>query len=108
MRGITIILDLEGALRKNFSRRLPHLFSKAAGCFPLRIQAVYVLSSQWWFPAAGNRKLGFSAKMQTRIHFLKNKSALYEYIEKDVLLEVYSFDIQSWISSTVMHEVESS
>ena len=46
--------------------------------------------------------------MQTRVHFFKNKSTLYEYIEKDMVLKVYSFDMQSWISSTFMHEVESS
>ena len=108
LRGITIILDLEGASRKNIPRRLPHLLSQAAGCFPLRIQAIYVLSSRWWFPAAGSKKLGFSSKMQTRVHFVKNKSTLYEYIEKDMVLKVYSFDMQSWISSTFMHEVESS
>lgn len=108
LRGITIILDLEGALRKNIPKRLPHLLSQAAGCFPLRIQAIYVLSSRWWCPAVGSKKLGLSAKMQTRVHFFKNKSTLYEYIEKDMVLKVYSFDMQSWISSTFMHEVESS
>jgi len=109
LKGITIILDLECAKRKNIPRRLANLLSKAAGCFPLRVRAIYVVSMPWWFPVAGNRRL-FSAKMRSRIHFLKDKGALQEYIEKDRLLEedggIYNFDLQSWISSTFLHEVE--
>mmetsp|Transcript_29030 Transcript_29030/g.61799 ORF Transcript_29030/g.61799 Transcript_29030/m.61799 type:complete len:581 (-) Transcript_29030:33-1775(-) len=110
LKGITIVLDLAGAGRKNNSRRLANLLSKAAGCFPLRVRAIYVVSMPWWFPAAGSKKL-FSTKMRSRIHFLKDKVALHEYIEKDRLLEedggIYNFDLQSWISTTFLHEVGS-
>ena len=111
LRGITIILDLSGAIRKNLTKKLPSLLSKGAGCFPIRIQAIYVLSVPWWYPAASQRKL-FSTKMRSRIHILKDKEALHEFIEKDRLLEeyggIYNFDLQNWISSTYMQEVEDS
>jgi hypothetical protein len=40
---------------------------------------------------------------------LKDKAALSDYIDKDRLLEedggIYSFDLQSWISTTLSAEV---
>jgi len=109
LKGISIVLDLVGVARKNVPRRLSSLLSKAAGCFPLRIQAIYVVAMPWWFPA-GHKKL-FSIKMRSRVHFLKDKAALLEFIEKDRLLEedggIYNFDLQSWVAATVLNEVES-
>ena len=109
LKGITIILDLSGSVRKNLPKKLPSLLSKAVGCIPVRIRAIHVLSMPWWYPAAGNKKL-FTIKMRSRIHILKNKVDLHEYIEKDRLLEeyggIYGFDLQAWISSTVLNEVE--
>ena len=111
MKGITIILDLSGSVRKNLPKKLSNLLSKAVGCIPVRIKAIHVLSMPWWFPAAGTKKL-FTIKMRQRIHILKNKVELHEYIEKDRLLEeyggIYGFDLQAWISSTVLNEVECS
>ena len=111
LKGITIILDLSGDVRKNPTRRLSNLLSKAVGCFPVRIQAIYVLSVPWWYPVSAHRKL-FSTKMRPRIHILKTNAALHEFIEKDRLPEEYgginNFDLQSWISSTVLQEVEMS
>jgi hypothetical protein len=107
LKGITIILDLEGATRNNIPKSLPCLLSKAGGCFPVRIQAVYVLSMPWWFPG-GRYKFMFSTKVQSRVHFVKNKTALYEYIAKDRLQEIYSFDMKAFISSALLREVESS
>jgi len=108
LKGITIVLDLVGVTRRNIPRRLANLLSKAAECFPLRVQAIYVVAMPWWF-SAGHRKL-FSIKMRSRIHLLKDKTALFEFIEKDRLLEedggIYNFDLQTWISSTVLDEVE--
>ena len=109
LKGITIILDLSGSVRKNLPKKLSGLLSKAVGCIPVRIKAIHVLSMPWWYPAAGNKKL-FTIKMRSRIHILKNKVDLHEYIEKDRLPEeyggIYAFDLQAWISSTVLNEVE--
>lgn len=111
LKGITIILDLSGYTRKNLPGQLAKLLSKAVGCFPIRIQSILVVSMPWWYPAAGNKKL-FSPKMRSRIHTLKSRADLHNYIEKDRLLEEYggilNFDLQAWISSTVLQEVESS
>ena len=50
--------------------------------------------------------------MRSRIHTMKSRADLHKYIEKDRLLEEYggilNFDLQAWISSTVLQEVESS
>ena len=50
--------------------------------------------------------------MRSRIHTLRTRADLQNYIEKDRLLEEYggilNFDLQAWISSTVLQEVESS
>lgn len=106
-KGITIILDLEGATRNNIPKSLPSLLSKAVGCFPVRIQAVYVIASSWWFPG-GRYKFMFSTKLQSRVHFVKNKTALYEFIDKDRLQDVYSFDdMKASISLALLQEVES-
>jgi len=110
LKGITIILDLSGYTRKNLPSQLAKLLSKAVGCFPIRIQSILVISMPWWYPSAGNKKL-FSPKMRSRIHTLKSRADLHDYIEKDRLLEEYggilNFDLQAWISSTVLQEVES-
>lgn len=107
LTGITIILDLEGATRNNIPKSLPSLLSKAVGCFPVKIQTIYVVSSPWWFPG-GRYKFMFSTKLQSRVHFIKHKTALYEFIDKDSLQDVYSLDMKSFISSALMREVESS
>jgi hypothetical protein len=107
LTGITIILDLEGATRNNIPKSLPSILSKAVGCFPVRIQTIYVVSSPWWFPG-GRYKFMFSTKLQSRVHFIKHKTALYEFIDKDSLQDVYSLDMKSFISSALMREVESS
>lgn len=107
LTGITIILDLEGATRNNIPKSLPSLLSKAVSCFPVRIQTIYVVSSPWWFPG-GRYKFMFSTKLQSRVHFIKHKTALYEFIDKDSLQDVYSLDMKSFISSALMREVESS
>lgn len=109
LKGVTIVLDLAGLLRKNVpSRKLAALLSKAGGCLPLRVRAIYVVAAPWWYPV-GQRKL-CSVKMRTRIQFLKDKTALFKFIERDRLLEedggIYNFDLQSWISSTMLAEVD--
>mmetsp|Transcript_10929 Transcript_10929/g.22334 ORF Transcript_10929/g.22334 Transcript_10929/m.22334 type:complete len:658 (-) Transcript_10929:14-1987(-) len=106
--GISVVLDLEGVVRKNVPSKLAKLLSKAKGCFPLRIKAIYVVAMPWWFP---NHRRLFSPKLRERIFFLKEKSALYDYIEKDRLLEqdggtLMNFDVQLWISSTMLKEIE--
>ncbi|KAL7468326.1 hypothetical protein ACHAXS_008534 [Conticribra weissflogii] len=106
--GITVVLDLEGVLRKNIPSKLAKLLSKAKGCFPLRIKAIYIVAMPWWFP---NHTRYFSPKLRERIFFLKEKIALYEYIEKDRLLEqdggtLMNFDVQLWISSILLREIE--
>lgn len=106
--GISVVLDLEGVVRKNIPSNLAKLLSKAKGCFPLRIKAIYVVAMPWWFP---NHRRLFSPKLRERIFFLKEKSALYDYIEKDRLLEqdggtLINFDVQLWISSTILREIE--
>lgn len=106
LKGITIILDLEGATRNNIPKSLPSLLSKAVGCFPVRIQSIYVLSSPWWFPG-GRYKFMFSTKLQSRVFFVKNKTALYEFIDKDRLKDVFSFDTKVSISLALLQEVES-
>jgi hypothetical protein len=84
------------------------MLGNAAGCFPIRIKAIYVVAMPWWFPS-GNAKKLFSQKLRERIHLLKDKAALAEYIDEDRLLEedggIYNFDLQSWISSTLAAEV---
>jgi hypothetical protein len=61
----------------------------------------------WWFPS-GHKRL-FSPKLRQRIRLLKDKAALSDYIDNDRLLEedggIYSFDLQSWISTTLSAEV---
>jgi len=108
LKGVTVILDLVGVTRKNVPRKLANLLAKATGCFPVRIRAIYVVAMPWWFPS-GYTKL-FSAAIRSRIHFLKNKTALSEFIEEDRLLEedggIYNFDLQAWISSIVLQELE--
>eukprot|EP00580_Thalassiosira_gravida_P017968 CAMPEP_0201666194 /NCGR_PEP_ID=MMETSP0494-20130426/7107_1 /ASSEMBLY_ACC=CAM_ASM_000839 /TAXON_ID=420259 /ORGANISM="Thalassiosira gravida, Strain GMp14c1" /LENGTH=729 /DNA_ID=CAMNT_0048145307 /DNA_START=1683 /DNA_END=3872 /DNA_ORIENTATION=- len=108
LQGITMVLDLVGVANRNFPKRLVSLLSKARGCFPLRVQAIHVVGMPWWYPV-GQRKM-LSEKLRSRIHFLRDKTALLEFIEKDRLLEedggIYNFDLQSWISSTVLEEVE--
>jgi hypothetical protein len=108
IRGIVIILDLVGVTRKNVSAKVIKMLGNAAGCFPIRIKAIYVVAMPWWFPS-GNAKKLFSPKLRERIHLLKDKSALSEYIDEDRLLEedggIYNFDLQSWISTTLAAEV---
>mmetsp|Transcript_4002 Transcript_4002/g.8816 ORF Transcript_4002/g.8816 Transcript_4002/m.8816 type:complete len:724 (+) Transcript_4002:14-2185(+) len=108
LKGITLVLDLVGVANRNFPKRLVNLLSKARGCFPLRVQAIHAVGMPWWYPV-GQRKM-LSEKLRARIHFLRDKTALLEFIEKDRLLEedggIYNFDMQSWISSTVLEEVE--
>lgn len=105
--GIVIVLDLVGAVRKNISAKVIRKLGNAAGCFPIRIKAIYVVDMPWWFPS-GSKKL-FSPKLRERIHLLKDKAALSEYIDGDRLLEedggIYSFDLQAWISNTLAAEV---
>jgi hypothetical protein len=105
--GVAIILDLVGCVRKNVSAKIVKLLSDAAGCFPIRIRAIYVVAMPWWFPS-GHKRF-FSPKLRERIHFLKDKSALSEYIDEDRLLEddggIFCFDLQTWISSTLSAEV---
>ncbi|KAL9181114.1 hypothetical protein ACHAXT_009919 [Thalassiosira profunda] len=107
-KGISIVLDLAGVTRRNVPKRLHKHLAKAQGCFPLRIRAMYVVAMPWWFPS-GYARL-FSKKMRARIHYLKDKAALGEFIEEERLLEedgsISNFDVQQWISSTVLHEVE--
>eukprot|EP00970_Alexandrium_tamarense_P015482 scaffold5185_cov198-Alexandrium_tamarense.AAC.30 len=106
--GVTIVLDLVGINRRNVPGKLAKLLSSASGCFPLRIKAIYVVAMPWWFPS-GNKRL-FSPKLRERIHFVNDRGALVEFIEKDRLLEedggIFSFDLQSWISSTLLRELE--
>ena len=105
--GIVIVLDLTGCVRKNISNKLIKLLGNASGCFPVRIKAIYVVAMPWWFPSSNKRLL--SAKLRERIHILKDKAALSEYIDEDRLLEedggIYNFDLQSWISTTLAAEV---
>jgi hypothetical protein len=108
MKGITIVLDLVGVARRNIPKNLATLLSKSAGCFPLRIRGVYAVAMPWWFPSSYTKL--FSTKIRSRTHYLKNKTALAEVIENERLLEedggTTNFDLQQWISSTVLHEVE--
>lgn len=105
--GIVIVLDLTGCARKNISGKLIKMLGNATGCFPIRIRAIYVVAMPWWFPYSNKRLL--SAKLRERIHLLKDKAALSEYIDEDRLLEedggIYNFDLQSWISTTLAAEV---
>ena len=109
LKGITVVLDLTGVSRRNVPKKLANFLSKAKDCFPLRIRAIYVVAMPWWFPSNSTTKL-FSTTMRSRIHFLKSTVALSEYIEKDRLLVedggIYHFDLQEWISATVLREVE--
>ena len=105
--GIVIVLDLVGCQRKNISSKLIKILGNAAGCFPIRIKAIYVVGMPWWFPSS-SRKL-FSPKLQERIHILKEKATLSEYIDEDRLLEedggIHNFDLHSWISAILSAEV---
>ena len=105
--GIVIVLDLVGCQRKHISGKLIKILGNAAGCFPIRIKAIYVVGMPWWFPSS-SRKL-FSPKLQERIFILKEKAALSEYIDKDRLLEedggIYNFDLHSWIAAILSAEV---
>lgn len=105
--GIVIILDFVGVVRRNISTKVIKMLGDAAGCFPIRIKSIYVVAMPWWFPS-GNKRL-FAPKLRERIHLLKDKAALSEYIDEDRLLEedggIYNFDLQAWISTTLSAEV---
>ena len=107
VKGLTIILDLEGVTRKNIAKRIPSMLSKASGCLPIRIRSILVVSQPWWFP---NHQKLLRQKIRSRVKHLKQRRALGDHIDQNNLLIEdggnVSFDLKSELSNIILHEVD--
>jgi len=104
--GITILLDMSAVSGKNFDSAIPKLLATCGGCFPIRINAIYCLSTPWWLKNVC--KAHFSPELRARVQFIKNVSEIYDVIEKEKFLTDHGgeveFDAYSWVSTQMQRE----
>mmetsp|Transcript_14517 Transcript_14517/g.20489 ORF Transcript_14517/g.20489 Transcript_14517/m.20489 type:complete len:655 (+) Transcript_14517:185-2149(+) len=104
--GITILLDMSGVCGKNFDHKIPKLLAKCGGCFPIRINALYCLSTPWWLKNVC--KAHFVPELRRRVHFIKNVSEIHDVIDKEKFLTTHGgeieFDAYSWVSTQMQRE----
>jgi hypothetical protein len=108
--GVVVFHDLTGLGRKNLHPMLPKLiFSGLIGTFPLKIKGIYIHNAPWFFYGFFKvMSLMMSSKLRSRVHFLKDLSAVHEFIDQEQLLEEHGgqrqHDQKAWVAAHAARE----
>jgi len=101
-KGITAVMDMEGASFKNFDVGLMKEMKPAmAKCFPLRMSCCFIINPNSLADAIVSVMRAFNDKMGSRISVVRDLAEVHQHIDKSQLPPslggTLSFDFKKWV-----------
>lgn len=101
-KGVTTVLDMEGASFKNFDvSMMKEMKPATAKCFPLRMATVYIVNPNTLVDAIVPVLRAFNDKVGSRVQVVRDLSEVHQAIDKaqlpPALGGTLSFDFKKWV-----------
>lgn len=101
-KGVTTVMDMEGASFKNFDLNLmKELKPAVAKCFPLRMSTCFIVNPSALADAIVPVFKAFNDKVGSRVQVVKDMNEVYQQIDKAQLPPAFggtlTFDFKKWV-----------